>query len=160
VGRLGFTFDLDLDRTGRWLKVVESQIHVRSAVNNSPLIRLEYDPDLQRAPIAHWRFHADSGLFTHWLTHAHLSGRDDVLLAVADPEVTYNAYDYGPGRFVNQRGHLAVVVAPSTRTVITVLLRSDDDWNDEDAQVVNRRGPVIRHPEATDRAVRDTAMVG
>jgi hypothetical protein len=75
VGRLGFTFDLDLDRTAKWLKVVESKIHIRSAVNNAPLVRLEYDHDLEQARIAHWRFHAESGVFTHWLSQAHAAGR-------------------------------------------------------------------------------------
>lgn len=69
-------------------------------------------------------------------SHARTTTRDravpiaDVLTVIADPEVTYTAYDYGPGRHVYQRGDLAVVVAPDTQEVITVLWRRQEQWTD------------------------------
>lgn len=55
-----------------------------------------------------------------------------VLEVIAAPEVTYSAFDYGPGRFVFQRGDLAIVVVPERLTVVTVLWRHDGQWTDEE----------------------------
>lgn len=54
-----------------------------------------------------------------------------VLTVVADPDVTYSAFDYGSGRFVYQRDDLGVVVVPATRTVVTVRWRHEQ-WTDEE----------------------------
>lgn len=69
--------------------------------------------------------------------------RQDILLACVDPEITYTAYDYGPGRHVHQRGRVSVVVNPEAKIVITVLLRARDQWTDADARQINQPpGPL------------------
>lgn len=85
-----------------------------------------------------WRLskHARSTLMARGFT------KRDVLLACVAPEVTYTAYDYGEGRAVHQRGHVAAVVHEPTRTVITVLLRRTDQWDDQDARVANTERPT------------------
>lgn len=64
----------------------------------------------------------------------------DVLQACENPEQSYTAYNYGPDRWVYQRAHVAVVLSPVTRTVITVLLRRREQWDDNDARAVNGAG--------------------
>jgi hypothetical protein len=56
----------------------------------------------------------------------------EVLEVVAAPDVTYTAFSYGPGRYVYQRGELAVVVLPASRIVVTVLWRHDGHWTDDE----------------------------
>ena len=58
----------------------------------------------------------------------------EVLLTVVDYEQSYTCENYGRGRQVRQRGELAVVVAPENLVVITVLLRRQSSWTDEDAR--------------------------
>ncbi|WP_377639291.1 hypothetical protein [Oryzobacter terrae] len=54
---------------------------------------------------------------------------DDVLRCVVRPEQTYGSpARYGPDRRVYQRGTVAVVVHEGSRVVVTVLLRTIDDW--------------------------------
>lgn len=55
----------------------------------------------------------------------------DVLETIAAPEITYTAYNYGPGREVYKRGELAVVGDPRNKTVITVLWNTDAEWTSE-----------------------------
>jgi hypothetical protein len=62
----------------------------------------------------------------------------DVLVACADPESTYPSIWYGQGRFLYRRGHLSVVVDPASMAVITVLLHSHTEWNDDDARAVSQ----------------------
>lgn len=62
---------------------------------------------------------------------------EDVAATCQLPEQRYTSYDYGPNRWVYQRGHVALAVDPSTRTVITVLLRSYGSWTDDDARRAN-----------------------
>jgi hypothetical protein len=62
---------LDLDRTGRYLKTVRSDIAVHSVLDRTPLVRLEYRADMHTAPIAHWQIHAERGSFSHLLARAH-----------------------------------------------------------------------------------------
>ena len=62
----------------------------------------------------------------------------DVVMACNEPEQTYTSYQYGPDRWVYQRGHVALAVSPASRTVITVLLRAVDNWDDGDARRANR----------------------
>ncbi len=51
------------------------------------------------------------------------------------PQITVTAYNYGPGRVRFVAGDLVVIaVPPQTRQVITVLLRSQEQWDDEDAR--------------------------
>lgn len=53
----------------------------------------------------------------------------EVLDCVRDAEQTYCAHPgYGPQRRVYQRGDCACVVDLTLREVVTVLLRTPDDW--------------------------------
>lgn len=65
----------DLDRTGEYLKTWRTDFSVYSALDNNPLLRLEYRADMHTEPISHWQFHAERGAFTHLLTHAQAHGR-------------------------------------------------------------------------------------
>lgn len=73
-------------------------------------------------------------------SHARQAARDrgvsvhDVLMVIAAPEITHTAWDYAHGRIVYKRGDLAVVGAPDTRTVITVLWSTDQPWTDEECR--------------------------
>lgn len=58
----------------------------------------------------------------------------EVLLAVAAPDLTYPQENYGEGRALYRRGRVAVVVHAPSRTVITVLLNSADEWSDADCR--------------------------
>lgn len=58
----------------------------------------------------------------------------DVLLAAADPQIAYSQYDYGPGRWMHQRGDVAVAVDLDSMTVVTVLWRNEDPWTDSQAR--------------------------
>lgn len=69
---------------------------------------------------------------------AHAQGRaaelgfsqDDVLRCVIRSDQTYCSHpSYGPDRRVYQRGAIAVVVHETSRIVVTVLLRTSDDWS-------------------------------
>ena len=61
----------------------------------------------------------------------------DVLAACNQPEQRYTSYNFGPNRWVCQLGRVAVVVDPTSRGVITVLLRETEVWDDEDARRAN-----------------------
>ena len=54
----------------------------------------------------------------------------DVLLTAAAPDLTYSQEEHGVGRALHRRGHLAVAVHVPTKTVITVLLNSTEEWDD------------------------------
>lgn len=58
----------------------------------------------------------------------------DVLLAAAAPDLTYMQENYGAGRAIHRRGAVAVAVHVPTKTVITVLLNSAEEWTDADCQ--------------------------
>jgi hypothetical protein len=64
-------------------------------------------------------------------------GLPEVLLTAADPEVVYTAYDYGPDREIHQRGDVAIAVVRSSKTILTVLWRHEDQWTD--VQVLHAR---------------------
>lgn len=53
----------------------------------------------------------------------------DLLVAAAEPEQSYEQSRYGPGRWMHQRGDVAVAVNRQTRTIITVVLRRPDQWS-------------------------------
>jgi hypothetical protein len=55
----------------------------------------------------------------------------DVLLAAVAPDLAYSQENHGPGRAIHRRGSLAVAVHVPTRTIITVLLNSPYEWDDE-----------------------------
>jgi hypothetical protein len=57
-----------------------------------------------------------------------------VVEACEDPELTMTAYDYGLGRVRYVRGNVVVIAAPAISLIITVLLRSRDEWDDADAR--------------------------
>ena len=63
---------------------------------------------------------------------------EDVVAVLSDPRQTYPTPHYGEGRWVYQRGHVAVVVHRPSRRVITVLLKSWSHWTDDDARRANR----------------------
>ena len=75
--------------------------------------------------------------FTHHARDA-VDGRwfdpHDVISVCESPDISSTAYDYGPGRFRYLRGRLVVIAVPETRLIITVLLRSYDTWNNDDAR--------------------------
>ena len=75
---LSVSLFLDLDRTGRYLKTVRSDIAVHSVLDRTPLLRLEYRADMHTAPIAHWQIHAERGSFSHLLARAH-AHRPDIV---------------------------------------------------------------------------------
>lgn len=62
---------------------------------------------------------------------------EDVLATCDSPELSYTAFDYGPDRWIHQRGHVAVALTRTTRRVITMLLRRAETWHDEDARSAN-----------------------
>lgn len=62
---------LGLDRTGEFLKAVRSEFVVKSVLDRTPLVRLDYRTDMNRAPVAHWQIHAERGAFSHLLSRAH-----------------------------------------------------------------------------------------
>jgi hypothetical protein len=61
-----------------------------------------------------------------------------VLLAAAQPDVSYTSYNYGDDREVHIRGDVAAVVHAASMTVITVLWHTRDEWDDQ--QVLWTRG--------------------
>lgn len=72
VAQLEISFDLDLDSSGKYLKVMGSRFVLWSAMSGRPLARLEFSPLAHSCPVAHWQIHAESGAFTHLLTQAHI----------------------------------------------------------------------------------------
>lgn len=67
-----------LDRSGQFLKTVESALVLKSVMEKTPLVRLEYRSDMRTAPISHWQFHAERGAFSHMLAVAHAGGSEYV----------------------------------------------------------------------------------
>lgn len=69
---------------------------------------------------------------------AKMTARDvawaEVMEVLQRPEVVYRDTRRSPRQQVMQRGDLAVVVDPADGAVITVLLRSDQQWDDADAR--------------------------
>ena len=80
-----------------------------------------------------WRFS------THAREHADARGFDPfaVVAACEAPEMTMTAFDHGPDSWRYVRVNLVAIVNPATRTVITVLLRDHNEWNDDDACAAN-----------------------
>jgi hypothetical protein len=58
----------------------------------------------------------------------------EVMLTAIEPQQTYADSQYNPRSRVHQRGDLAVVVDPHDKVIITVLLRSGEQWTDADAR--------------------------
>ncbi|MFJ4680505.1 hypothetical protein [Kitasatospora sp. NPDC088783] len=53
---------------------------------------------------------------------------DEVLACASEPEVTYGGNQGNPHERVHQRGSCAVVYNFATGSVVTVLLRTESDW--------------------------------
>lgn len=70
LASLDFASYLDLDSSGSFLKNVRTDISVYSVLDRTPLFHLDYRSDMNRAPRAHWQFHAERGALTHLLTLA------------------------------------------------------------------------------------------
>ena len=62
-----------------------------------------------------------------------------------DPDLRYPSPAYGPDVWTYTRGIVAVGVSPTTRTIITVLLRASIPWTDADA---NDAADRARHAAA------------
>ncbi|GIG38242.1 hypothetical protein Cph01nite_00040 [Cellulomonas phragmiteti] len=77
-----------------------------------------------------WRF------TPHAREHIDARGFDphQVVAACEGAEITVTAYNYGPGRIRFIAGGLVVVAVPETREIITALLRSHEQWGDDDAR--------------------------
>lgn len=71
LATLSLSMYLSLDRSGRHLKTVRSDLVVKSTLDRTPLIRLDYRADMTTAPMAHWQIHAERGSFSHLLARAH-----------------------------------------------------------------------------------------
>jgi hypothetical protein len=71
LASLSLSIYLSLDRSGQYLKTVRSDMVVKSILDRTPLIRLDYRADMSRAPLAHWQIHAERGAFSHLLARAH-----------------------------------------------------------------------------------------
>lgn len=71
VGGLTLSIHTTLDKTDQYLKVSRSDYALRSIIEKEPLARLEFNVKSHTAPIAHWQFHGERGVFSHWLSHAH-----------------------------------------------------------------------------------------
>ena len=65
------SFGLSLDRSGEYLKTVRTDLALKSVLDNTPLARLDYRADMNRAPVTHWNIHAERGAFSHLLARAH-----------------------------------------------------------------------------------------
>lgn len=68
-------FSLSVEsRTGRFVTET-SQFRLAADADRDPLVRLEYDRAVTRAPVAHWHVHAERGAFTDVLAMAAATGR-------------------------------------------------------------------------------------
>lgn len=68
LATLRFSYQCAEDHVGDYLVVQRSRFGLYLASVRTPLVRLEYTPDLQGIPSAHWHFHAERGAFTELLT--------------------------------------------------------------------------------------------
>ena len=75
----------------------------------------------------------------HLTTHAkHAAGSRgftaaQALVAATDPDVRHEQHHRGKGRFICQRGEVAVVVHLPSQTILTVLWRHEQPWTDHQA---------------------------
>lgn len=67
-----------MDRAGQFLKTVRSDFRIFSALDRTPLARLEYRHDHHTDPICHWQIHAERGALSHLLARAHAVRPDEV----------------------------------------------------------------------------------
>jgi len=73
-------------------------------------------------------------------------GAREVLEAIQQPEIVHTAFNYGPDRYVYKRRDLAVVVAPASKVVITVLWNTPTNWTNEEFCLARSRGEsAARH---------------
>ncbi len=103
----------------------------------SPRVRARQDRALARA-----RLRARGAYLTpHALLRAAELGfhETEVLSCIASPESTYPGHPtYGPGRRLVQRGDCCCVIDASGKAIITVLLRTQAEWE----HGVHRRGQL------------------
>ncbi len=78
LATLSLSMYLSLDRSGTFLKTVRSDMAVKSTLDRTPLMRLDYRADMGKAPTAHWQVHAERGAFSHLLARAHAVDPDRV----------------------------------------------------------------------------------
>lgn len=81
-----------------------------------------------------WRFTA------HARVHIDARGFDphQVVATCEAPQITMSAYNSGPGRMRYVGEHLVVIADPAVRVIVTVLLRTYDEWDDADARAAMR----------------------
>lgn len=103
----------------------------------SPRARARQERALSRARVRAGGAH----LTSHAVARASELGfhETEVLSCLAAPESTYPAHPaYGPGRRLVQRGECCCVIDASGKTIITVLLRTQAEWE----HGVHRRGQL------------------
>lgn len=67
---------LDLDWSGKYLKVMKSNFSLFAAIDRTPLVRYEFDDSIHTAPVAHWQFHGERGAFSYLLGLAKAAGQN------------------------------------------------------------------------------------
>jgi len=77
LAELTFNFNQELDRTGEYLKTSKTDFFIYSILDRSPLVRLEYNADMRKAPTSHWQIHAERGALSALLAYAHSLDRVD-----------------------------------------------------------------------------------
>ncbi|QTX03391.1 hypothetical protein [Agromyces archimandritae] len=73
VAGLSFRYHLALDRDNAHLKTSGSTFALHSTLDRQPLIRCDYNAEMNTEPMAHWQIHAERGAFSSMLTMAHRS---------------------------------------------------------------------------------------
>lgn len=68
-------FSLSVESTTGRFVTETSQFRLAADTDRDPLVRLEYDRAVTRAPVAHWHVHAERGAFTDVLAIAAATGR-------------------------------------------------------------------------------------
>lgn len=68
VATVGVRIGLRPDSTGRYLAVTTSAFSLYSALDRTPLFRLDFHDEMNRAPCAHWQVHAERGALSSLLT--------------------------------------------------------------------------------------------
>ena len=72
-----------------------------------------------------------------------------LLLAAAEPEVTYTCHNYGAGREARIRGELCVIAHAPTTTVITAMLHGQEYTDDAEVRARRRPPSMLRLASTT-----------
>jgi hypothetical protein len=71
LATLSLAFYLEMDRRGRFLKTIRTDLAIHSTLDRTPLVRLDFRSDMTTDPISHWQIHAERGSMSHLLARAH-----------------------------------------------------------------------------------------